>query len=52
MAHDVTVFLTWAAEPKMEERKEMGRNVMAFLVIFCGIMFFAYRRIAKRILGH
>jgi hypothetical protein len=32
MAHDVTVFLTWAAEPKMEERKEMGRNVMAFLV--------------------
>jgi ubiquinol-cytochrome c reductase cytochrome c1 subunit len=52
MAHDVTVFLTWAAEPKLEERKSMGFNVMAFLVIFCGIMFFAYRRIAKRILGH
>ena len=52
MAHDVTVFLHWAAEPKLEERKKLGFQVMIYLIIFCGIMFFAYRRIAKRVLGH
>jgi ubiquinol-cytochrome c reductase cytochrome c1 subunit len=52
MAYDVSAFLTWTAEPKLEERKKLGFQVMIYLIIFCGIMFFAYRRIAKRILGH
>lgn len=52
MAYDVSVFLTWTAEPKLEDRKKLGFQVMIYLIIFCGIMFFAYRRIAKRILGH
>jgi ubiquinol-cytochrome c reductase cytochrome c1 subunit len=52
MAKDVSVFLTWAAEPTMEERKDLGFRVMAFLIILCGIMFFAYRRIARRVHGH
>jgi len=52
LAKDVSVFLTWTAEPTLEARKKLGFQVMIFLIIFCGIMFFAYRRIAKRILGH
>jgi ubiquinol-cytochrome c reductase cytochrome c1 subunit len=52
MAYDVSVFLTWTAEPTLEDRKKLGFQVMIYLIIFCGIMFFAYRRIARRILGH
>ncbi len=45
MAHDVTTFLTWAAEPKMEERKRMGLGVIAFLVAFSGLLFLSYRKV-------
>src|SRR5262249_35263827 len=44
-AHDVVTFLTWAAEPKMEERKRMGFNVMAFLIAFTGLLYLSYRRV-------
>ena len=44
-AHDVVTFLTWAAEPKMEERKRTGFNVMAFLIGFTALLYFAYRRV-------
>lgn len=43
-AHDVTTFLTWAAEPKMEERKRIGFGVMMFLVAFAGVLYLAYRK--------
>ena len=52
MSKDISVFLAWTAEPTLEARKKMGFKVMAYLLIFCGIMFFSYRRIARRILGH
>ncbi|MDX2113831.1 MAG: cytochrome c1 [Alphaproteobacteria bacterium] len=45
MARDVTVFLQWAAEPEMEERKQMGIKVLFFLAVFTGFMFVAYRRL-------
>ncbi|MFV3075216.1 cytochrome c1 [Niveispirillum fermenti] len=44
-AHDVTTFLAWAAEPKLEERRRVGMMVMIFLVIFAGIMYAAKRRV-------
>ncbi|HEX4080141.1 MAG TPA: cytochrome c1 [Rhizomicrobium sp.] len=44
-AHDVVTFLSWASEPKMDERKQMGLDVMAFLVAFSGLLFLSYRRI-------
>jgi ubiquinol-cytochrome c reductase cytochrome c1 subunit len=44
-AHDVTTFLSWAAEPKMEERKRLGLGVLIFLVAFAGILFAAYRKV-------
>jgi cytochrome c1 len=43
MARDVTHFLAWTAEPKMEERKQMGFAVMLFLIVFSGLCFFSYR---------
>jgi ubiquinol-cytochrome c reductase cytochrome b/c1 subunit len=44
-AHDVATFLSWASDPKMEERKQMGFGVIAFLVVLAGILFVAYRRV-------
>jgi ubiquinol-cytochrome c reductase cytochrome c1 subunit len=45
MAQDVATFLTWASHPEMEERKGLGLKVMAFLVLFTGLMFAVKRRI-------
>jgi hypothetical protein len=44
-AHDVATFLSWTAEPKMEERKHLGFEVMAFLLLLSGLLFLSYRRI-------
>jgi ubiquinol-cytochrome c reductase cytochrome c1 subunit len=44
-ARDVVTFLTWAAEPKMEERKRMGFNVILFLLGFTTLLYFTYRRV-------
>lgn len=44
-AHDVVTFLSWAAEPKMEERKRLGFEVMVFLLLFSGLLYLSYRRI-------
>ena len=37
MAQDVSQFLGWAAEPKLEDRKGMGVKVILFLVILTGL---------------
>lgn len=43
MASDLVTFLSWAAEPKMEERKRLGFKVMLFLIVLT-IMLFAVKR--------
>ena len=45
MAKDVVAFLTWAADPKMEERKSLGVKVMIFLALLSIMLFFAYKRV-------
>ena len=44
-AHDVATFLAWAADPKMEERKRTGFNVIAFLIVFASLLYFSYQRV-------
>lgn len=44
-AEDVGAFLMWAAEPKMEERKQMGLAVVIFLVLFSGLLYASYRQV-------
>jgi len=44
-ARDVVTFLTWASEPKMEERKQTGFGVMLFLFLFSGVLYLAYQRV-------
>ena len=45
MAHDVSAFMTWAAEPKMEARKQTGLKIMIFLIVFAGVMYAVKRRV-------
>jgi ubiquinol-cytochrome c reductase cytochrome c1 subunit len=44
-AKDVSAFLMWAAEPKMEDRKQMGFAVLIYLVLFAGLLYASYRRV-------
>jgi ubiquinol-cytochrome c reductase cytochrome c1 subunit len=52
MAKDVSHFLMWAAEPKLEDRKSLGVRVMLFLLVLTFITFLAYRRVSKKVKGH
>jgi ubiquinol-cytochrome c reductase cytochrome c1 subunit len=45
MAHDVSTFLAWAAEPEMEERKRMGVRLILFLTIMGGLAYAVKRKI-------
>lgn len=49
MAKDVVNFLQWAAEPEMEERKQMGIKVLLFLGIFSLFLYAAKRLIWAKI---
>jgi ubiquinol-cytochrome c reductase cytochrome c1 subunit len=49
MARDVTIFLQWAAEPEMEQRKRTGIKVFAYLIIFTVLFYFAKNRIWARV---
>jgi ubiquinol-cytochrome c reductase cytochrome b/c1 subunit len=44
-AHDVTTFLMWAAEPHLEARKRLGMQVMIFLIIFAGLLYFTKKKV-------
>ncbi len=44
-AWDVVNFLTWAAEPAMEQRRQMGVRVVLFLIVFAGMMYAVKRKV-------
>lgn len=44
-AKDVAAFLMWTAEPHLEARKRLGLQVMVFLIIFCGLLYFTKRKV-------
>lgn len=45
MSNDVSTFLTWTAEPKLEERKGTGLKAMMFLIILTGLFYATKRKI-------
>lgn len=44
-ARDVATYLTWAAEPKLEERHKVGFRFMIYLLLLAGILYLAKRRV-------
>ena len=45
MAESVGTFLTWAAEPKLEDRKRLGFKVVIFLVVLTALLYATKRKI-------
>lgn len=45
MARDVSAFLAWTAEPKLEERKSLGFMVMIYLAILASLLYFVKKKI-------
>jgi ubiquinol-cytochrome c reductase cytochrome c1 subunit len=52
MARDVTAFLVWTAEPKLENRIKTGWAVLGFLLIFTTLAYMSYRSIWADKKGH
>lgn len=48
-AKDVSAFLMWAAEPKMEARKSLGFAVLIYLAVFAVLLFIIKKRIWAKI---
>ncbi|MEO0851164.1 MAG: cytochrome c1, partial [Pseudomonadota bacterium] len=44
-ASDVSEFLMWAAEPKLEARKQLGMMSVIYLLILSGLLYWSYREI-------
>ncbi|HSM95194.1 MAG TPA: cytochrome c1 [Rhizomicrobium sp.] len=44
-AKDVTAFLAWAAEPKLEQRHRLGFGVMLFMLLLSGLLYLSYRKV-------
>jgi cytochrome c1 len=42
---DISAFLMWAAEPKLDERKRLGFQVFVFLLVLTGLLYFTKRRV-------
>ena len=49
MAKDITTFLAWSAEPKLEERHKFGFRVISYLIILTILVYFSMKIIWSRI---
>jgi ubiquinol-cytochrome c reductase cytochrome c1 subunit len=50
-AMDVTAFLAWTAEPKMEARKSSGFVAVVFLTLLAGLLFLTNRQLWAKVKG-
>ena len=48
-ARDISAFLMWAAEPKLEERHKLGFRFMIYLIILAGLLYLAKRKIWSKL---
>jgi cytochrome c1 len=51
-AKDVAAFLMWAAEPHLEARKRVGLQVMFFLIVFAGLLYFTKKKVWHQVELH
>ena len=49
MAKDVTTFLSWAAEPELEERHKTGVKVLIYLILLTILVYLSMKKIWSRI---
>jgi ubiquinol-cytochrome c reductase cytochrome b/c1 subunit len=51
-AKDVTAFMMWTAEPHMEARKRLGLQVMLFLLVLAGLLYFTKKKVWYEVKAH
>jgi ubiquinol-cytochrome c reductase cytochrome b/c1 subunit len=44
-AKDVSAFLMWTAEPHLEARKRLGLQVVLFLLVLSGLLYFTKKKV-------
>jgi ubiquinol-cytochrome c reductase cytochrome b/c1 subunit len=44
-SHDVAAFMVWAAEPHLVARKRLGFQVMLFLLVLSGLLYFTKKKV-------
>jgi len=44
-AKDISAFLMWAAEPQLEARHRIGFQVMIFLIVLAGLLYFTKKKV-------
>jgi len=49
MVQDITQFLTFVGEPKLEERKQLGVKVVIFLVILTVLLYLVKRQVWRKV---
>jgi len=49
MASDVTEFLAWSSDPKLEQRKRVGFMTMLYLTILAILLWFSYKRVWRNV---
>ena len=49
MAKDVVTFLSWSAEPKLEERHKLGFRAIVYLTILTILVYFSMKKIWSRV---
>ncbi len=49
MAKDVVTFLSWAAEPELEDRKQTGYKVLIYFIVFTILMYFVMKQVWARV---
>jgi len=51
-AKDVSAFLMWAAEPHLVARKRLGFQVLIFLIVLSGLLYFTKKKVWKAVELH
>lgn len=51
-AKDASAFLMWASEPHLNARKRLGFQVMIFLIVLSGLLYFTKKKVWSAVKGH
>ena len=47
-SHDISAFLSWAAEPNLNERRRIGLGAMIFLFVLSALLYFTKKRVWEK----
>ena len=45
----MAAFLSWAAEPNLDQRRRIGLGAMIFLFVLAGLLYFTKKRVWEKV---